>query len=307
MPRISDAYTDCAVYIYASRNDAESGVLQGGSGFIVTLPFDNDPENPHVHTYVVTNNHVVESAKTPVIRLNRRDGQMEFIETTAHEWEPHEGGDDVSVFPLRIGDRFKFAAMPLRSFVTHSLVEIEDIGIGDDTVMIGRFINHEGKQKNSPAVRFGNIAMMAKDKIKRPDGFEQESFLVETRSLPGYSGSAVLLYSPCAMNDMSVRRYGVEKASVNPMSGGGQEKFDRDFQVSFSAKGPYLLGIDWCHLPSRTHVLNRDGSKTGMVVDENTGMAGVIPAWKIIEVLYSERQQTMRKREPGIGASGGGC
>ena len=62
--------------------------------------------------------------------------------------------------------------------------------------MVGRFVSHEGKQQNSPAVRFGNIAMMQKEKIIDERGVAQESFLVEIRSLPGYSGSAVLIYSP---------------------------------------------------------------------------------------------------------------
>jgi hypothetical protein len=49
---------------------------------------------------------------------------------------------------------------------------------------------HEGRQKNSPTARFGNIAQMPNEPviIKR---FEQECFLVEARSIGGYSGSPV--------------------------------------------------------------------------------------------------------------------
>jgi len=69
--------------------------------------------------------------------------------------------------------------------------------------MVGRFIGHDGHQRNTPAVRFGNIAMMPDEKIKAADGTEQEGFLVELRSVPGCSGSAVYIYSPNAMQDMS--------------------------------------------------------------------------------------------------------
>jgi hypothetical protein len=37
MPRISDTYTDCAVYIYSSIMDAQVGSRQGGSGFLVAV------------------------------------------------------------------------------------------------------------------------------------------------------------------------------------------------------------------------------------------------------------------------------
>ena len=168
--------------------------------------------------------------------------------------------------------------------------------------MVGRFIGHDGRQKNAPAVRFGNIAMMPHEAITSPHGIEQESFLVEVRSLPGYSGSAVFLYSPCAMNDMSVCRFGMDKASSQPEFGvvnttpEDEKRFKRALSVAFSPKGPYLLGIDWCHLHNRHSVRDREGVAIG-TVQENTGMAGVIPAWKIKEVLDLEELAMARKRD----------
>lgn len=314
MPRIADRYTDCAVYIYQSRRDAELGVHQGGSGFIVMVPFENNPVV--CHPYIVTNQHVVIAAGDPVIRLNRKDGGTECLETKADQWKQHREGDDISVLPFDIEpDNLKHSGIPLRSFVTKSLIEIEDIGIGDDTIMIGRFINHEGKQQNAPAVRFGNIAMMATEKIKTPVGLEQEGFLVETRSLPGYSGSAVLIYSPCAMNDMSVRRLGIDKASIKPLLSGRtaeeQEHFHSEMTASLAAKGPYLLGIDFCHIPRQATVRRRitGGTETtDLFVDENTGMAGVIPAWRIIEVLFREDLiEARRKAERDLAEASSGC
>jgi hypothetical protein len=237
-------------------------------------------------------------AKTPVIRLNRRDGTVEYIESTTEQWFRHPDGDDVAVLPIAV--RYldlRVWNIDVRLFVTPQTIHDEDIGIGDDTVMVGRFVNHEGKQKNSPAVRFGNIAMMAEEKIVTATGLEQEAFLVEVRSLPGYSGSAVFIYSPCATNDQSVRRKGQ----------------DRDFdykpkltemppQVHWDAmnpKGPFLLGIDFCHIPRKAYVLDVGGKKVDekWYVEENTGMAGVIPAWKIAEVLNLEELKAMRKKE----------
>jgi hypothetical protein len=301
MPRIADKFTDCAVFIYRSIADAKCGEHQGGSGFIVMLPMETNPNL--AHTYIVTNRHVVQKARNPVVRLNRRDGRTTCLETMGQDWYFHPDGDDIAVLGFEAEEQdLKHIPLPINIFVTRSLVEDEDIGIGDDTVMVGRFINHEGKQQNTPAVRFGNIAMMAEERIKnRESGIDQESFLIEVRSLPGYSGSAVFIYSPCASNDMSVRRYGIEKQSVE----GYNKRSPDEWRALYSPKGPYLLGIDWCHIPRTAHVTHKDESPTEWVVSENTGMAGVIPAWKIAELLnLEELQENRRDAEKQIADTG---
>jgi hypothetical protein len=167
-------------------------------------------------TYVVTNRHVVHGTPTPVIRLNRIDGSVMGFVTNQADWTVHPDGDDLAVLPIPI-NRKEVRSMSIGPdrFVTQQLIADEDIGIGDDTIMVGRFIGHDGRQRNTPAVRFGNIAMMPHEKIKTTTGFEQESFLVELRSMPGYSGSAVYIYSPYAMHDMSTRRSGHSMAHAS--------------------------------------------------------------------------------------------
>ncbi len=303
MPRIADSFSNVAVYIYDSLEDARLGQRFGASGFIVTTPLDEDADL--LAAYIVTNKHVVKNpsrsySKTPVIRLNRKDGTTECIPTTEDQWKCHKYGDDVAVFELRVGDwdALRLASVELRHFVTPELIVDEDIGIGDDTVMVGRFVNHEGKQQNAPAVRFGSIAMMNIEPIHCERlGIDQESFLVETRSLPGYSGSAVLIYSPCATNDMSERRFGKNKEAPNLGSGDPDTEFKIKQYVS--PKGPYLLGIDWCHIHRQSFVLNAQGKKIDgeYYVEENTGMAGVIPAWKIADVINCEEFMAARKQE----------
>jgi hypothetical protein len=298
VPRIADQYTDCAVYIYKTLEQARNGEHYGGSGFLVgIIP---DEEFPHRgFVYVVTNTHVIAKAEYPVIRFNRKDGSTECIPTKRENWFPHLSGDDISVFPITVSlEDMQVAVIGLDMFVTQTRISDEDIGIGDDTVMIGRFVNHEGKQQNSPAVRFGNIAMMDREKIVTEAGIEQEAFLVEMRSLPGYSGSAVLIYSPCAMNDMSQIRRG----KTRPKLGSGAllppETMDA-FNAHTSAKGPYLLGIDFCHIQRKYNVRDAHGAEVseGLFVMENTGMAGVIPAWRIAEVLDRDELKDKRKEK----------
>ncbi len=309
MPRIQDTWTGIAVYIYDSLDAAREGDRFGGSGFIVTHPLGE--RSDWLAAYVVTNNHVVKDPRrpwstTPVIRLNRKDGMTECIPTREDQWKCHDHGDDVAVFSLETEwDALSVASVDVAQFVTPELILAEDIGIGDDTVMVGRFINHEGKQKNAPSVRFGNIAMMHGERIESEQlGIAQESFLVETRSLPGYSGSAVLIYSPCATNDMSERRFGRKIAL--PRLGINDPDFDFTIRQFTAAKGPYLLGIDWCHIHRQAMVLNRDGREIQekWYVEENAGMAGVVPAWKIAEVLqYDEFVEARQQKTKELKAS----
>lgn len=303
MPRIADSWINIAVYMYESLDAARDGERFGASGFIVTAPLCEDRDD-WLAAYVVTNKHVIKNphnphSRTPVIRMNRKDGTPECISTTEEQWICHERGDDVAVFQLNLPwEHFKIAALGVSDFATPQIIADEDIGIGDDTAMVGRFINHEGKQKNAPSVRFGNIAMMNSEAIHNDElGIDQESFLVETRSLPGYSGSAVLLYSPCAMNDMSERRFGKQK--TKPQIGTVSTETSFAIKQMTARKGPYLLGIDWCHIHRPSYVLNRDGKKIDerWYVEENTGMAGVIPAWKITEILNCEELAVARRQE----------
>jgi hypothetical protein len=244
----------------------------------------------------VTNWHVVLKATTPVIRMNRKDGGVECFPTELTDWTRHPDGDDVAVLQIAPEvDRMRFISISTNIFLTHDVVSHEDIGIGDDVFMIGRFISHEGRQQNAPAVRFGNIAMMATESIVSEYGICQESFLVEVRSLPGYSGSAVFLYFSTPMNDMSRVRFGATMNVSNPST---------DLRVlgelamkQLLPKGPYLLGIDWCHLNNEIRVRDKQGKELedGWIVRENTGMAGVIPAWKIQELLSCEELSERRK------------
>jgi hypothetical protein len=291
MPRIADTFTDNAVYIYASKEDAESGKAVGGSGFLVHVPFVKTQNMQQ--TYVVTNQHVVRQTPTPVIRMNRIDGSVLGLVTNRENWTLHPDGDDVAVMPIPSDpNQVRRMTVGLDRFVTKQLIADEDIGIGDDTVMIGRFIGHDGRQRNTPAVRFGNIAMMAEEKIRTVTGFEQESFLVELRSMPGYSGSAVYIYSTNTIQDMSTKRKGESLTTLSNFNlyGPDAQQHIHLMDLKMAPKGPYLLGIDWCHLNNEARVRDPSGAlhPEKLFVRENTGMAGVVPAWKIAEILESE-------------------
>ena len=140
--------------------------------------------------------------------------------------------------------------------------------------MVGRFINHEGRQRNMPAVRFGNIAMMPFEKIRHKER-EEESFLVEVRSIGGYSGSPVFVFVP----PFSIRYKPVQPGEPQP--------------TNSALYGPWLLGVNWAYLNDRIRVHDKNGEDLrekyeGWNTPSNTGMAAVTPVWVLAELLNSK-------------------
>ena len=144
--------------------------------------------------------------------------------------------------------------------------------------MAGRFINHQGIQKNTPSLRFGNISMMFPEPIPHPRGFLQESFLVEMRSLSGYSGSPVIVYLP-------------EMASF------GDIVADTSFHMAV-LDSAWLLGIVWGHTQWFENILEKDREtriSEEWTVATNSGISQVVPVWKIRDCL--ELKQLADERE----------
>jgi hypothetical protein len=278
MPRIHNDFLECSIYIYPSKEAAEKGVRAGGSGCLVLI---KSPVKGYSHAYAVTNSHVIREGNSSVIRLNTIRGEKDILEFEYADWIHHPDGDDLAVCPIdfpsdqysvRFIDRDKY-------FITDTSIRYFDIGVGDQTFMVGRFISHEGKQRNTPSVRFGNIAMMPNEPVRNTRGYMQESFLVETRSIGGYSGSPVFVYIPNYENRFPEEPRGVVR----------------------------LLGIDWGHLPFQSfdpvHPFDKvvDASGTshpdGWRVASNTGMAAVVPAWKLDELLNIPELLRQREQE----------
>ena len=139
-----------------------------------------------------------------------------------------------------------------------------NIGPGDDVCMVGRFVNRDGVQKNSPSVRSGVISIMHQEKVPHPLGHDQETISVEMRSIGGYSGSPVFVIIP----PFSVRHDNGPQSNTS----------------SFMA----LLGVDWGHVQTREPVrINEKGDKHsgGLFVEYNAGMANVVPAWRLAALL----------------------
>ena len=277
VPRINDKLLDSVIYLYQTAEDADVGKRAGGTGFLVLV--DSEVHADIGYMYAVTNSHVIREGKSPVIRLNSKEGEKRVINVDQGSWMHHQDGDDVAVCHLWVReDVFRISTIPMSMFVTHDLIQKHDLGPGDETFMIGRFIGLEGRQRNTPTVRFGNVSMMQEPVLHPNRGILQESFLVEMRSLPGYSGSPVFLH--------------MLPYSKRPNTEG-----------YLSEGGPWLLGIDWSHIADREKVLEKNEQtgkwepiEQGWEVRANSGQMAVVPAWRLQELLFQEEMVLARRR-----------
>lgn len=268
MPRIQDIYLDNVAYLYTSVEEAKAGVNIGGSGFLVGVPCTTFPM-PNGFLYAVTNRHVIKSG-CECIRLNTADGAMDAFSLKGR-WICSET-DDLAVCMLpKFGVQLRTRIIPNSWLITEKMIREHDIGIGDEVIVLGRFINREGVQRNSPAARFGFISQMLDDPIEiEIEGklHLQECFLVEVKSIGGYSGSPVLL-----IPDPKVGRDG----------------------TPFPDNITFVLGVDCAHILDWEDVFDDKGYRLPHLrVRINTGMMAVIPAWKVEALLNSEKAVAQR-------------
>ena len=275
MPRISDDFLHGCIYLYPSEQDARDGTKTGGSGFIVGVPLENAPDRSVL--YAVSNRHVVENGNS-TIRMNTVDGKIAILDFSERDWIFHPAGDDLAICKLPSLEVVNVESKQLQEnlhFITKALIDELNIGPGDDVFVIGRFINQEGRQKNQPTVRFGNLAQMPPEVVTQQRGmrvFEQESFIVEAKSIGGYSGSAVFV--------------GMNPTLVRP---------ERGMLVSNRL---LLLGIGWGYISDWEPVCDASGRPMpgGQKVKANTGMMAVVPAWKLAEMLNTEEMLAAHKK-----------
>jgi hypothetical protein len=266
MGRIDDGILECVVYIYPDVPSAEDGIAAGGTGFLFGVVLSERPMKTII--FVVTNRHIIDNGGR-VVRINTRDHRLDMQEIEDPEWLRHPAGDDLAIARLSITDTHKVNCLHYNVAIAQSDIRSYNIGHGDDVFIVGRFVNHEGRQQNRPTVRFGAIAQMPGEVIKFPDGTQQDSFLVEARSIAGFSGSPVFLN---------------RRASQSP------------YRVS-------LLGIDHCHLSSPEPIWSSVTKQPNpqLYVKNNTGMMGVVPAWRLTEMLGMDEVQEMIAQKRGEG------
>lgn len=281
MPRIKRAYLDSVFYLYENEEDAINGEKAGGTGFFIGVKSEAFPHRTD-DVYAITCKHNVKPPEgaghiaCPVMRVNTtvsgEEGKewdkwrTETFALTQDDWYSFE-----QLFPgenhdLAIREMRELSPSQETQFIRGPLLTKIDfegsvVGYGDDVFMVGRYIDHDGTTQNLPSVRFGNISILlnSSEPLINREMYDEPSFVIEMRSLSGYSGSPVFLYIP----DQSLRY----------------------------AHATMLLGIQWSHQPYWEYI-----REAGGYVKVYSGMANVIPAWHISRMLNWEEFKMQRQQ-----------
>lgn len=283
MPRLIDWLPNAVVYLFPSVESAERGDAAGGTGFLLGTTGLTMNSVPADQIYVATNSHVVREGigNAPKVRINDLAGSYEVLDQPREAWIHHMAADDLAILPidfatsLRLG-LYKERVIPETWFLTREDMEKHHIGLGDEVFFLGRFAVHQGRTRNIPTARFGYIALMPEEPILNTQtGIRQESFLIESRSLSGYSGSPVFLY-----------------VLSGAWRGPGQPQVHGTTTI-------FLLGVDWGHIDNHVRVLgeNKEPLEERWWVRQNSGMMGVVPAWKLRELLHDPEVVARRERD----------
>lgn len=280
MPRIANEFLNAVFWCYGSRGCAERRESCGGTGFLFEVHCTTNPAMRHV--FGITNRHVIEShcqrsgvecAAPFTLALNLRadddSSVLALIERDApREWVTPTDNTDLAICYISyLPKNAYFWCIPQIMVLTEERYKNVELGPGDETFMVGRFVNHDGRATNAPSVRFGHISMNPGEPIQSEKYGPQLSFLVEMISQAGFSGSPVFFhFHPGNPRKPSERR---PPPPITPNT----------WEIG-------LLGVDWGQINStRYPVYDAAGSKTDSHVLWPTGANGVVPGWKILDLL----------------------
>ena len=263
--RIPDRFLNCVGFV-SHRQDQPKYV---GTAFIVGVK--GKYGNAYLH--VITAKHVAEviQGRSFLIGMNFKDGEAGWFGSSMKWWyHPTDKSVDAAATVFTPTARMDMDYIPETAFVTDEVIRRYDIGVGDQLSIVGLFTQFHGRKKHIPIVRTGNIAMMPSDKIPADDG-ESEVYLAETRSIGGLSGSPVFVRHTVRLENLAS-----EDGELQTMSGLGHHHF---------------LGLMRGHwdLP-----MNLQGYQAEAV---NMGISIIVPAKKILEVLYHPELVALRARQ----------
>ncbi len=229
------------------------------------------------YLYVVTNWHVAVRNGASVIRVNTKDGKTDSWAFGPEDWFFDQALDIAIVSISFDPSKHRYAGLGIEGLVTKDSVERDGIGPGDDVFMVGRFVDHDGGEVNTPAVRFGHISVNPTP-IEQPNRQYVDAFCVDMHSRSGYSGSPVFVYRTPG--------YDLNDRLSSDM---------KDAKILFSGTNLLmLLGIHFAQFPEIWEIGKPEKAREesavpliteGMHVKGLSGMTCVIPAWEIARLL----------------------
>jgi hypothetical protein len=251
------------------------------TAFLVSIP--SGPER--VFVYVVTAGHVIDGLVARgvtqlYVRIPHRNGGAEDSPISPDAWIRHPSSD-VAVaqvtrnLPSTVYD---VRWIPTSMFVTETAAHLWKVSIGDEVFFPGLLVTASGYNAAEPIVRFGTIAL-GRSKVPTRMG-DMDAYLVEARSWGGHSGSPTFVYLP-PRGPRPVRAIPTQDVALLGLVHG-------HFDVELPLEGDCL-----------------DVGRESTASPTNAGIAVIVSAQGIVEVLHSPRATALR-REPASSGFGSG-
>lgn len=255
-----------------------SEIVPYGTAFFVGVKDSKNSERFFV--YLVTAKHVL---RTPdhkswlpkiFLRLNTKNGDSEIIEVPVSLSGANktvflhpDPSVDIAVIPaLPDQNKFDFKFLPDDMITTEKDFKDLNITEGSEVFFTGLFSAYVGTRKNYPVVRFGRVSLITDEKIKFADQ-EAQLYLIESGSYGGNSGSPVFFH------------LGSDRAPGMIVVGPPIIKLAGVMSGSFLDLQP---------------VSTVETSRV-TVAPSNMGIAAVVPAYKLHELLFGP--ELIKQRE----------
>lgn len=257
--------------------EVDGKLTPNGTAFFVGV---KDPSHPSVRAvYLVTSRHVLYKPKTKeyldkvLLRINTKDGGSEIKavplvtkgegRTVFFHQDPSVDLAVIPMFPE--ASKYDFKYLPDDFLTTKTDYDKLHIREGSDVFFTGLFMRYHGAQKNHPIVRFGRVALVTDEKIEW-DGQQMDLYLIEAASYGGNSGSPVFFYLGSDREPGNI----FVTPPVIKLAGVMQGTF-LDIQE--------IRAIDTARIP---------------ISVANMGIAAVVPAYKLRELLDADLLKQMR-------------
>lgn len=249
---------DCVAFVGCK---SKKSLDFGGTCFFTAVPAT---VNTNIFTvYVVTAKHCISEIDLRStdglvhLRINHKNGSSVNAAVPIRDWVFHPTSPDtidVAVLPLQWSEEFQHTIFPVEGFITKERIAYRQFGTGEEVLIPGLFHQHSLKARNIPVVRTGTIAAMPDIPVECKWA-TMDAFLIDTRSIGGLSGSPVFA---CFSGMRAIE--------------GGRARLRAGF--------PQFACIGLVHGHAEEYKVN-------------SGIAIVVPYWRILEVL---NQASLRER-----------
>lgn len=288
----AEAFRRCVLFVYRERPGEPREPW--GTACIVCVFDGRDP--PVATFYIVTAGHVsspVDANGNPhrlFLRWPHRrgtDGEYQIVD--ADRWD-RESDTDLAIMRVdgdlpvsRSADGGYWPVYHTQLGGPDNLLHIP-VEEGDAVFAVGLFSQHPGGTEPQPVYRFGNVSLLPREPVlvRLPGNTrrEIEAYLIEAHSWGGQSGSPVFLSLTRAM----ISNEPAPTSHSPVMLGLIQGHFDIPRAPQREQAGGEPLGYE-----------STVEEMSGVRVPINAGMAIVIPAHKITEMLMSDAYVNSRE------------